>query len=147
MKIKYVNQPKKADGKYGNIKMDNGDTYFVNVGNLNKYAVGMDITPPATPTKWGDNVVQVIPPHYDPTAANQNATQPPATPSAPPPTSAPPSGHNSARMSNADGKDVMITAIALMKSFIEGGNYGLTDLPALEAACIPAAKRIVTASQ
>ena len=29
MKIKYVNQPKKPGGKFGNIKFDNGDTMFV----------------------------------------------------------------------------------------------------------------------
>lgn len=56
---------------------------------------------------------------------------------------APPIGHNGNGYSN---KDVQIAAIALMKSFIEGGQFGLTDLDALIKACVPAARQIVRVS-
>lgn len=135
MKVKYVNQPKKPDGKFGNIKMETGETFFVNVGRLNLYKAGMEIEPPSKSEKWGDNVVQVIPANYDPTGGTA-----PNTP-APQPTPSRPAGNGYAK------NDVQIAAMALMKSFIETGQFGLTDLPTLEAACIPAAKRIVASSQ
>lgn len=133
MKIKYVNKPKKPDGKFGNIKGDDGETYFVNVGCLGKYQVGMEITPPFENKKWGQDVVKVIPPHFDP-SANSNAPEPDR-----------PAG-NSARLSPSPDKDVLITATALMKSYIETGKFGLTDLDTLMKACVPAARLMVKAA-
>lgn len=43
-------------------------------------------------------------------------------------------------------KDILITATALMKSFIETGNFGLTDLETLMKACVPAARLMVKAA-
>lgn len=150
LNIKYVNEAK--DGKkYGSIKTAEGATYMLPAGMRGVFQPGTTVDVPVKQETWGKDadakVVHIIsgrpgsagsgavaqhsPPPYPPT----NTSQP-----APPPA-------GSARMSNADGKDVMITTIALMKSFIETGTFGLTDLPALEAACIPAAKRIVGASQ
>lgn len=153
MKIKYVNAPKKEGGKFGNIKMESGETFFVNVGRLNLYRTGMEIEPPSKSEKWGDNVVQVIPANYDPTGGSAPNAAPPLNPAYNQEPAPPPVGWQrpSAPVSNGNGgcspKDVQITAIALMKSYIETGKFGLTDLPVLEAACIPAAKRIVAGSQ
>lgn len=133
MKVKYVNQPRKEGGKFGNIKMESGETFFVNVGSLNRYSVGMEINPPHKPEKWGDNVVNVIPTNYDPNAQPAPAAAPPAAAPAPAPRPA---------MNGAGKNDLVISALALMKSFIETSQFGLTDLPALEEACLASARRL-----
>lgn len=60
--------------------------------------------------------------------------------------SAAPAPAQSARLSAPCDKDVLITATALMKSFIETGHFGLTDLETLMKACVPAARLMVKAA-
>jgi hypothetical protein len=127
MKIKYVNAPKREGGKFGNIKMETGETFFVTAGNLNRFKVGMEIEPPSKAEKWGDNVVQVIPAHYDP-AANTNAA-PASTPPAP--------GHNS-RQSGSVDKDAMIFVTGIVGRAMGSGKFDTQDIPLLSKAAVAA---------
>lgn len=135
IKIKYVNQPKKVDGKYGNIKSDDGSTYFIPVSALGKYRAGMEFMAPVAPAKWGQDVVQIIPAHFDPggsPAAPQTAA--PAAPQQ----SAPPTGHNSARMS--DPKDMLIFVTGIVGRAMGSGQFGVTDISLLTQAALAAYK-------
>lgn len=126
MKIKYVNAPKREGGKFGNIKMETGETFFVTAGNLNRFKVGMEIEPPSKAEKWGDNVVQVIPAHYDP-AANTNTASPPAPgPAAPP------------RPSGSVDKDAMIFVTGIVGRAMGSGKFDTQDIPLLSKAAVAA---------
>jgi hypothetical protein len=58
-----------------------------------------------------------------------------------------PPAAQSARLTNTQpDRDVLITSTALMKSFIETGQFGLTDLETLMKACVPAARLMVKAA-
>lgn len=134
---KYVNKPLKPDGKYGNIVDPAGAKFFFPIGMLDAFAAGNTYDVPTAPKKWGQDVVTVI--EGRPGSAGSGVVAQPAPIAAPivTPTPTPPVGAS---------RDVQIASIALMKSFIETGKFGLTDLPMLEGACIPAAKRIVAGS-
>jgi hypothetical protein len=127
MKIKYVNAPKKEGGKFGNIKMETGETFFVTAGNLNRFKTGMEIEPPYKAEKWGENVVNVIPPHYDP-AANANTAPTPAPPAP---------GHNS-RQNNFDSKDAMIFVTGIVGRSMGSGKFDTQDIPLLSKAALAA---------
>jgi hypothetical protein len=134
MKVKYVNQPKKPDGKFGNIKMETGETFFVNVGRLNLYRTGMEIEPPSKSEKWGDNVVQVIPANYDPTGGSAPNTPPPLSPSynqasAPPPAQ---------RTSGALGKEGEMFVMGVVGRAMGSGSFGVTDIDVLTKAAVQA---------
>ena len=138
MKIKYVNSPKKPDGKFGNIKMETGETFFVTVGNLNRFAVGMEIEPPSKSEKWGDNVVQIIPAHYDP-RANSNTPQQQAQ-AAPPPlnpsysTPAP----SAPRTNGALGKEGEMFVMGVVGRAMGSGKFDVTDIDLLTKAAVAA---------
>ena len=139
MKIKYVNQPKKPEGKFGNIKMETGETFFVTVGNLNRYSVGMEIEPPSKSEKWGDNVVQVIPAHYNPSAnANQSAAPVP-TPAPPPlnPSYAQPAP-SAPRTNGARGKEGEMFVMGVVGRAMGSGKFEVTDIDLLTKAAIAA---------
>lgn len=125
MKIKYVNKPKNPDGKFGNIKGDDGDTYFVNVACLGKYSVGMEIDPPFENQKWGQNVVKVIPPHFDP--ANGNAP-----PAAQAPQRAPQTN------SNGQTKDAAMFVMGVVGRAMGSGKFDTQDIPLLAKAAAAA---------
>lgn len=132
MKVKYVNQPRKEGGKFGNIKMESGETFFVNVGQLNKYRVGMEIDPTGhfSNEKWGDNVVQVLRATFDP--ANANA--------APAPAAAPSPSHNNppATYSSNGTKDAAMFVMGVVGRAMGSGNFGATDVKALALAAVEA---------
>jgi len=133
MKVKYVNQPKKPDGKFGNIRSDDGETYFVNVGCLNKYRVGMEIEPPFDNKKWGQDVVKVIPPHYDPSAGGAPPQPPPLNGSynqtpAPPP----------ARTNGALGKEGEMFVMGVVGRAMGSGKFDPTDVDVLTKAAVQA---------
>ncbi len=131
MKIKYVNAPKKEGGKFGNIKMETGETFFVTAGNLNRFKTGMEIEPPYKAEKWGENVVNVIPPHYDPAAnANANANAAPA------PT--PPAGGGNSRPNNHVDKDAMIFVTGIVGRAMGSGKFDTQDIPLLSKAAVAA---------
>lgn len=151
--VKYVN------GRDGNrppsIKGEDGNYYTIPDDKFHLYKVGQQFDAPVNekPGKNGRSFKNIAD-WFDPSApmAEMRQPTPAAAPSPPPlapsystpaPASAPANG--SAQIKHLD-KDVQITAIALMKSYIETGKFGLTDLPMLEQACIPAAQRIVAAS-
>lgn len=147
MRIKYVNQPKpRADGKppkFGNIAMETGEKFFVNVGLLNLYQPGMEINPPSTTETWGTSVVQVIPAHWSPTmnggaqAPTQNpgpTYAPPASQPQHPPPTAPQPGSNSASMP----MEMSIFITGIVGRAMGGGNYGVTDIKALTLGALEA---------
>jgi len=138
---KYVN-PAKPDKKFGSIVDASGAKFMLPVGMQDAFAAGQTYDVPTSQKKWGDSVVTVI--EGRPGAAGStNPATPPAAP-APAPQAAPRPAYNGNGNGNGSvSKDVQIATIALMKSFIESGSFGLTDLPALEAACIPTARSIV----
>jgi hypothetical protein len=133
MKVKYVNQPKKPDGKFGNIKMESGETFFVNVGRLNLYRTGMEIEPPSKSEKWGDNVVQVIPANYDPTGGSAPNTPPPLNGSynqtpAPPPQ----------RTNGTLGKEGEMFVMGVVGRAMGSGKFDITDVDVLTKAAVQA---------
>lgn len=156
--VKYLNP---RDGnRPPSIKGEDGKFYTIPDDKYHLYRVGQTFDAPvnSVPAKKPDRngnpaVFHRIADWFDPTGSNGTnvapPAQPPAAPPSPPPTNwqrpAPPQANGSARL--LDAKDVQITTIALMKSFIETGKFGLTDLPMLEQACIPSAKRICGGSQ
>ncbi len=153
LNIKYVN-PAKEGKRYGTIKTQEGQTYMLPVGMTDAFQPGTTVEVPVKQETWGKDaeakVVHIINgrPAGSMAQVPNAATLPAAAPqAAPPPQQPTASTHGFVRPTGTCNKDVLITATALMKSFIETGNFGLTDLPALEAVCIPAAKRIVGASQ
>ena len=143
---KYVN-PAKEGKRYGTIKTPEGQTYMLPVGMTDAFQQGGTYEVPVKQETWGKGdeakVVFIINGRPAGSVAQMPAAAalPPAVPQAATPQAQAP------RSTGGCNKDVLITATALMKSFIEAGQFGLTDLPALEAVCIPAAKRIVGASQ
>lgn len=134
MKVKYVNQPKKPDGKFGNIKMETGETFFVNVGRLNLYRAGMEIEPPSKSEKWGDNVVQVIPANYDPTGGSAPNAPPPLNPSynqQPAPTLPP-------RTNGSLSKEGEMFVMGVVGRAMGSGKFDITDIDLLTKAAIQA---------
>lgn len=142
--VAFVNRPNPQYPDMASIKGTDGVYYNIDAKYIDRYRKGQTFDAPTVvkSSKTGKQYTWIAD-NFDP---NQGAPQP--VPAAPPPPQqqAPaPAANGSARM--LDAKDVQITTIALMKSFIETGKFGLTDLPMLEGACVPAAKRIVGASQ
>lgn len=143
---KYVNRPLKPEGKYGNIVDASGAKFFFPIGMLDAFAPGQTYEVPTAPKKWGQDVVTVI--EGRPGSAGSGVVaQPNGTPApqpTPPPRQAPAPSYNG---NGNYAKDVQIATIALLKSFIEAGKIGLTDLPTAETVCLAAAKRIVEAAK
>lgn len=137
---KYVN-PAKPDKKFGSIVDAGGAKFMLPVGMQDAFAAGQTYDVPTSQKKWGDSVVTVIEGRPGAAGSTNPATPPPAANPAPP--AAPRPAYNGNGNGGNVSKDVQIATIALMKSFIESGSFGLTDLPALEAACIPTARSIV----
>lgn len=155
-----VTEVKDGANKYGNLKATNGAVYMFPVGMNGVFQPGQTYDVPVKTENWKDKRSGELEKKYiitgRPGSAGSGAVAQPAVEPAPmdihgnphlaaareignPPTPrpAPPAGNS---------RDVQIASIALMKSFIETGKFGLTDLPMLEGACIPAAKRIVAGS-
>lgn len=57
---KYINQPKKQGGKYGNVKDDSGNIFWVPVGYLSWLATGEAADIIHTRQKWGDLDADVV---------------------------------------------------------------------------------------
>lgn len=133
--VQFVNRPSK-NPKFGSIKGTDGVYYSIGADVVDRYRQGMSFDAPVTSKEYQGKTYYSIPDSFDPSTS---AAASPKT-----------NGH-SAALANGDfrgpNKDVLITTTALMKSFIEGGQFGLTDLPALETACLQAAKRLVAAAQ
>lgn len=130
MRVKYVNNPKKPEGKFGNIKMESGETFFVTVGNLNRYRVGMEIEPPSKSEKWGDSVVQVIPANYDPSGSAAPTTPPhqPANAAQPP----------MPRTNGALGKEGEMFVMGVVGRAMGSGKFDVTDVDLLTKAAVAA---------
>lgn len=60
IKPKYVNPPKKANGKYGNVKTAEGKTYFVLTEALGQFLPGASYDVTIEPQTWGSDGVEVI---------------------------------------------------------------------------------------
>jgi len=127
-------------GKSGTIKGADGKGYFYAPWQEKFLKAGETIDAPVTESEWQGKTTYWLAKTW-PSKDQQNAAR--SQPPAPASTAAPP--QQSARVSYCD-KDILITATALMKSYIETGNYGLTDLDALMKACVPAARLMVKAS-
>ena len=146
MQIKYVNFPKKENGKFGSIVMADGAKYMVPVRRLGLFRQGMDIEPQWETKIWGSDEVQVIKDDWAPEPLpNGAAPLPPRTPLPPPHTG--PAPPRPAGNGWIPPNEVLITTSALMKSFIETGTFGLQDLPMLEEACVASAKRLRDAAK
>lgn len=132
--VAYVNQPKQGYS-FGSIKGTNGAYYNVNGEDLPRYRTGMtfDVQPEEKTSKQG-KVYLWMPKGFDPGA----------TPS-PQVNMAPAAGGPNGQAIAGGAKDVCIVAQVLLKGFLATGQFGLTDLPALETACVQSAKRIVDA--
>lgn len=131
--------------KSGGFKGTDGVNYYCEIGAYHMLSKGVTYNADVRPyvSKAGKQSFIVDKAWHPPvtvvgatTAAPAPSQPAPAAPTVTP--AAPPPAGNS--------RDVQIASIALMKSFIETGKFGLTDLPMLEGACIPAAKRIVAGS-
>lgn len=60
VKVKYVNQPKKEGGKYGNIKLDNEELVWVPVDQLRLFEVGREYEIVTKRQKWGNDWQEVL---------------------------------------------------------------------------------------
>lgn len=134
--------PAKEGKKFGSIIDPSGNKFMMPVGIQDAFQRGQTYDVPTSQKKWGTDVVTVI--EGRPGAAGSTHPATP-NPNAPPPPAAQPAPPQSARLAAVD-KDVLITATALMKSFIETGTFGLTDLETLMKACVPAARLMVRAA-
>ena len=127
----------KPGKKFGSIIDPSGAKFMLPVGMQDAFMQGQTYEVPTSMKKWGEDVVTVI--EGRPGSAGSGVVAQP-TPPQPVPV-------QSARLTNTTpDKDVLITATALMKSFIETGNFGLTDLETLMKACVPAARLMVKAA-
>lgn len=131
--VEFVNRPNK-NPKFGSIKSTDGVYYSIGADVLDRYRKGMTFDAPVSSREYKGKIYYSIPDSFDPSASAAAPAPQPSRPAV--------NGHG-----GGCNKDVLITATALMKSFIEGGQFGLTDLPALESACVQAAKRLVAAAQ
>ena len=136
LSIKYVN-PAKDGKKYGTIKTTDGASYALPAGMADAFQPGTTVEVPTEQQKWGDNVVHVI--KGRPAGSMAQAPGAANLPDAHPNTFRPAPASN-----GGTHKDVQIACVALMKSFIESGKFGVTDLDLLEAACLTAARSIVS---
>jgi hypothetical protein len=118
-----------------------GNNYKCDAATHRLLAEGMSFDVNTKASEFNGKTYYWLPKGFTPNAAgNSNIVQP----HAPSPVPQPPM--QQARMTNtACDKDVLITTTALMKSFIESGKYGLTDLEVLETACLTAARSMVKA--
>lgn len=130
--------------KYGTLKTKEGATYMLPVGLNGVFQAGTTVDVPVKQETWKDKktgqdeLKHII--NGRPGAAGSGVMAQPA-----PQQSAAPA--QSARLTNTTpDRDVLITATALMKSFIETGQFGLTDLETLMKACVPAARLMVKAA-
>jgi hypothetical protein len=133
-----------AGKKYGTLKTTEGAVYMLPVGLNGVFQAGTTVDVPVKQETWKDKqtgqqqLKHII--NGRPGAAGSGVVAQPTPQPSPPPA-------QSARMTNTQpDKDVLITATALMKSFIETGNFGLTDLETLMKACVPAARLMVRAA-
>lgn len=133
--------------KYGTLKTREGATYMLPVGMNGVFQAGTTVDVPVKQETWKDkktgqdelkHIINGRPGSAGSGVVNQPA--PPVQPQAQAP------AQQSARLSQVPDRDVLITATALMKSFIETGNFGLTDLETLMKACVPAARLMVKAA-
>ncbi len=139
--VAFVNRPNK-NPKFGSIKGEDGIYYSVGADVLDRYRKGMTFDAPVASREYGGKTYFSIPDSFDPNTVGAIIPQP--------------NGHVASNVANNSpapprqngyvDKDVLITTTALMKSFIETGQFGLTDLEALETACMASAKRLVKAA-
>jgi hypothetical protein len=130
--------------KYGTLKTKEGATYMLPVGMNGVFQAGTTVDVPVKQETWKDKktgqpeLKHII--NGRPGSAGSGAVAQPAPQQAAP-------AAQSARLTNTQpDKEVLITATALMKSFIETGQFGLTDLETLMKACVPAARLMVKAA-
>jgi hypothetical protein len=127
--------PAKAGKKFGSIIDPEGAKFMLPVGMQDAFVAGQTYDVPTSKKKWGEDVVTVI--EGRPGSAGSGVVAQPA----------PQPATQSARQTNTQpDRDVLITSTALMKSFIETGQFGLTDLETLMKACVPAARLMVKAA-
>ena len=146
----HINVASVKDGtnKYGNLTTSEGAKYMFPVGMNGVFQAGQSYDVPVKQETWTDKKtgqaeVKYIITGRPGSAGSGVVAQPGPSANAPRP-AAPPA--QSARMLPPCDKDVLITSTALMKSFIETGQFGLTDLDQLMKACVPAARLMVKAA-
>lgn len=132
-------------GKSGTIKAADGRGYFYAPWQEKFLTAGATIDAPITESEWQGKPTYWLAKTWPPQNAQNAARSQPAAQAAPPP----PAQHAPVPQTNGNSytaKDVLITSTALMKSFIETGKFGLTDLDVLMKACVPAARLMVKAA-
>ncbi len=139
IEVAFVNRPNK-NPKFGSIKGTDGIYYSVGADVLDRYRKGMVFDAPVASRDYQGKTYYSIPDSFDPNTVGAIIPQPNGHVANNSPAPPRPAGNGYV------DKDVLITTTALMKSFIETGQFGLTDLEALETACMQAAKRLVKAA-
>jgi hypothetical protein len=136
-----VSNVREGTNKYGNLQTTDGGKYMFPVAMNGVFQAGQSYDVPVKQETWKDKKTGQDEVKYiitgRPSSVGATAAQP-APRQAPAPA-------QSSRMAMCD-KDVLITATALMKSFIETGKFGLTDMDVLMKACVPAARLMVKAA-
>lgn len=131
----------------GGFKGTDGVNYYCEIGAYHMLAEGTTYEANARPyTSKSGKSSFIMPKDWHPPATIVGGA-PPTSPPHPPTNTSQPAPQQSARLTNTTpDRDVLITATALMKSFIETGQFGLTDLETLMKACVPAARLMVKAA-
>lgn len=133
--------------KYGTLKTTAGAIFMLPVGLNGVFQAGSTVDVPVKQETWKDKksgqdeLKHII--NGRPGAAGSGAIATPNPALAPDHLNLAPLPRPA--VSHPD-RDVLITATALMKSFIETGKFGLTDLDSLMKACVPAARLMVKAA-
>lgn len=136
-----------AGKKYGTVQDANGAKYLLPAGLAGVFQAGQTVDVPIKTENWKNRDTgqpepkQII--NGRPGAAGSGAVaQPAPTPPAPPPAApapaAAPAGHNSARMSNDDPKDIFIFVTGVVGRAMGSGKYDVTDIDLLTKAALEA---------
>lgn len=144
----HINVASVKDGtnKYGNLTTAEGAKYMFPVGMNGVFQAGQSYDVPVKQETWTDKKTGQAEVKYIITGRPGSAGSGVVAQPGPSAASQRPAAPQSARMSPPCDKDILITSTALMKSFIETGKFGLTDLDALMKACVPAARLMVRAA-
>jgi hypothetical protein len=148
IEVAFVNRPSK-NPKFGSIKGTDGIYYSIGADVLDRYRKGMVFDAPVSSREYQGKTYYSIPDSFDPVQQLGGTNEDYRTAAR-----SQPNGHAPAQalVAQARGggyvdKDLLITTTALMKSFIETGQFGVTDLETLlEPACTASAKRLVKAA-
>lgn len=131
IQVKYVNPPKKANGKYGNVKTAEGKTYFVAIAALGQFSPGASYDVTTEAQTWGSDAVEVITKvNSAQTNAASNAAQNAQVSAAQTGETAKPTPP---RPANDNGMHIFVTGV--VGRAMGSGKYGLPDVaPLAEAA-------------